>query len=72
MRARVAGSIARSLRLGHFEPFEGLLPPEALKLVGCFMLTLEGIFRFFPPKVQRSDSALLEAIDVVVKPNARP
>ncbi|CAK0846846.1 unnamed protein product, partial [Prorocentrum cordatum] len=54
-------------RLGYFDVFDGLLPPELLFAASRFMLTLEGIFRDFPCGVERKDSAVLAAIDSAVE-----
>ncbi|CAK0846382.1 unnamed protein product [Prorocentrum cordatum] len=55
-------------RLGYFDVFGGLLPPELLFAASRFMLTLEGIFRReVPSGVERMDSAVITAIDSTVE-----
>ncbi|CAK0885110.1 unnamed protein product, partial [Prorocentrum cordatum] len=53
--------------LGHFEGFDGLMPPTVLAAAGNAMLTLEGLFRSFKAPVARKDADVLNAIDSSIK-----
>ena len=53
--------------LGHFEGFDGLMPPTVLATAGNAMLTLEGLFRSFKAPVARKDADVLNAIDSSIK-----
>ena len=53
--------------LGHFEGFDGLMPPTVLAAAGNAMLNLEGLFRSFKAPVARKDADVLNAIDSSIK-----